>query len=537
MIRIIHWRLCLVASFLGSGLQTVFAQGNKPLVDMYVYTTGKYFNTFDQANANLWIKREHNCSDATEEGLLKMFEPVPKFTQSNLESQAKGGVRLSNQVLTSYEGQMFKNKLLTEKNVLQSVACVLGFDFPKKVLMATDLDYFSVIAAQYRFLVGKQTDKHYFNAKEYKFDILKDGNMLKDIVADPNKSRLGMALSIKGGHTLGYLYEINNKLTNEPDYEKKVLKNVDRLKGLEPLEDNGSEYWKHPILSLSLDGYFDDGLCGKNVTFSENEAKVFGGTKNNDAGFTPLGEKVVKRLTADVGFRVIMDVSGMTPRAREWYYDYLKELRYVEDTIPVLATHSAVNGLDWTENSYQAADNAEKNKDSYFNVYKSALSKQDLNAVRDSEGLLCIPLDERRLITRTKFEALLAKTVPGSAERRELSVKIVVANICKAIHTMQGRSAWDRIAISSEFDEVSNPFDMYSSSSDLSAFAKDLKKYFENPTDLLDIYTAAQVKKYMYDLTPDEIVQKVTSTNAIDFMQKVIGRKLGRHIETASERN
>ena len=49
---------------------------------------------------------------------------------------------------------------------------------------------------------------------------------------------------------------------------------------------------------------------------------------------------------------------------------------------------------------------------------------------------------------------------------------------------------------------------------------RDLLDYFKNPRDLDGLYTAKEVKKFMYDLEPEEIVNKIMYTNAFNFIQK-----------------
>lgn len=528
--RIILGGLYLLLSTLLSAQQEVL-----PIVDMCVHSTGKIFNSDDPMKASLWTKKSHSCEVNPDNPIFKALKEVPKYSQSNFEEMIKGNVRLSNQFLTTLELPFIRSKYLESKDALALVNCISGYELSPSSLERNEIDYFKEIVAQIRFLKNKQFESHEFGPWQYRFKLLKNRESLSEIPKD--KTKLGLILSLKGGHTLGHSLYLTNKMTETIEYENMVLKNIDRLKGILPLSDHSTDFLEAPIFSFSFDSYFPDGLCGKNLTFNAEEQKVFGGAESIDKPLTPLGEKVIKKCISNKDApRILIDVCGMPPKARAWYYDYLKSMRYMGDTIPIIASHAVINGNNWNDPHYDQPDAPEKNKNSYFSNYKSALTKQDIQNVAKSEGLICLTLNSRRLIQHTVFATELQKIVPGSQQEREVVIKALVANICKIIHIVQSVDAWNFVAISSEFDELSVPLPGYTTSSDFNQLAKDLKNFLANPKDIYNIYTAKQIKGYMYDYTPEELVNKILSQNAYLFIQKHFAKKPHTDNATANEK-
>lgn len=503
-------------------------------VDMCTNSTSKAFSAMSLDNADIWTLKEHNCAgNLTNNPAMKEVQDVAKHSQSHLEAMAKGGVRLSNQILTTTEAQILKSKAFQDDAGLAAITCITGMQVSKLALMQNDFDYFRIILAQVRYLKLKEGEKHYIGSKAYKYSIIRSAKDMDGILADP--TTLGMTLSLKGGHLLGSFLPINTKMTNTPEYQAAVLRNVDRLKGITPIEDNTNDYLDFPILSLSFDSYFGDGLCGKSRIFTQNQEKLFGAQTDVEAGVSPLGEKVIKRLVSNrEGRRILIDVSNMSLEGRKWYYEYLKGMRELGDTIPVLASHISVNGLNWNDEAYLSEDKPEKNNKSWFNTYKSALSRQDILEIYKSNGLFGIALEKSKLMHDTRFQQEVNKTVAGSLQRRELMIKVLVAQMCKIVHIIQRPEAWDMICIGSEFDDVAQSFESYQTSADIKDLAADLRKFFSAPTDIFDLYTVKDIKTYMMGYSADDLVKKIMTDNATNFMRRTLNNLESKSAETAN---
>jgi microsomal dipeptidase-like Zn-dependent dipeptidase len=110
--------------------------------------------------------------------------------------------------------------------------------------------------------------------------------------------------------------------------------------------------------------------------------------------------------------------------------------------------------------------------------------------------------------------------LPGSANRRRVVVDAIVGNLCKVIHSCQNIKAWDMITITSHFDTHARHFEEFSSSSDMVVLHRALVDFFENPRDIEGLYTAKEIKKFMYNYSAKEIVDKVMFKNALRFLKK-----------------
>lgn len=497
---------------------SAFAQ-TSTYVDFCAASATKAIDPLEPTTTMLWERKEHDCGNSLNQTLIKIYEEVPKHSQSNLGAMAKGNVRISNQMISVMEGQLLKSKLFKDGNGLETMRCITGMTITKTDYLQNNIDYFAQVLYQLRFLKAAQADKYYQGPRQFKMEIISSKSQLESIINDPTK--IGMVINLKGGHLFGSYLDISSDMLGSNEYEKKVMRNIDRLKGSIPLVDNTNEFLDFPIFSVSFSNWYKDGICGKVRAYTEAVEKLIGKQDDLDTGMSALGQKVVKRLLGNTeGRRILIDVSGMSKDSRAWYYEYLKQQRYQGDTIPVIASHVSISGLNWESPEYNAPDNATKNNGSYLNNYKGSMARQDLQSIYESKGIVAISLDKQKLVQGTIFEGELNKTLAGSSERRDLLTKIIVANICKVIHVVQRQDAWDMIAIGSEFDGISTPFDACKSSEDFKVLAKDLLDYFKNPTDIPGVLSAKDIKKYMYDFSADEIVNKIMFENALNFYRR-----------------
>lgn len=489
------------------------------LVDMGTASFIKPFHSFEAKSTDIWVKKDHFCQSDPNSPILKFWSKIPKYSQSNMESSIKSNVMLSNQIITTPEMQFLQSKTVSSNDGLTAFNCVSGFEVPKSTTLDNNINYFEKIISQIRFIEAKQADKHYLNGKAYAYKILDSAPTLDMVMNDP--SHIGVLLSVRGGHCLGSSLEITSGYTNTPDYEKKILRNVDRLKGVEPLSDFSKDYLTTPIFSFSFASEFEDGLIGKNRIPDIEREKVFGMTKSIGGGLSPLAIKVIQKLVSDKsGRRILIDVNGMTPQARKWYYEYVENQRVDDEVFPIFATNAVISNQSMTSPQYTSEDTPNKNQKSYFSLYQSALTKQDISAIVESKGLICLSLDARQLTAGTIFEQKLKDVVPGSLQEKDLAVKIIVANLCQIIYFAQGQKTWDHIAVSSNFDYFSQPFSGYSSASELGNLMRDIKKFINEPQDIYDLYTADQVAEFFYGMSGDDITKKIFSENAQRFIKE-----------------
>lgn len=521
--------LPLILSFvLVFTLGQVTAQLPSSYVDIHASSTQKAFKSQKVEAYSLWERIEHDCGGEMPTELVRAYAKVPKHSQGDLSSMVRGNLRISNQYIYPAEGQFIKSDFFQEKGGADLMACITGVRHTKSDLLKEDFNYFEEVVRNLRYLNEEQKYEYYLHGRAYNFRLLKNAKDVDEVLENP--TQLGMTISIEGMHSLSNYFYIEKGLFDTPDYEKEVLSNLDRLKGIKPLVDNTNEYVGFPILSINFENWFYDGLCGKLDRMDNSMKRVFGQTDGIDKGLTPLGQKVIKRMVDNKeGYRILVDVSQMSVSGRKWYYNYLQSLRYMGDTVAVLASNVGISGESWNDEVYLD----EESSDSYFSNYKGNLSREDLQHITDSKGLIGVSLDPE-ILMGDKLKEVYKQTLDGSAEQREATTKIIVANILRMVHVVQSPEVWDRISLSTNFDSAEEPFHLYRTARDYPRLVEDLRDFFNNPTAIYGLYSAEQVKQFMYGFTADELIEKITSKNSIDFMKRHLNQDKKQETNTAN---
>ena len=125
-------------------------------------------------------------------------------------------------------------------------------------------------------------------------------------------------------------------------------------------------------------------------------------------------------------------------------------------------------------------------------------------------------LDKYKLIGGL-CEKLIDETVPGSIQRKRLYAKIVWANVFTCIKAVGDKSAWDIVAIGSDFDGMIVPFETYPRANEMTDLANDLLYFLNNPEPIFELFTKDEIKTLMFGLSAEEIMQKFMYQNGLDF--------------------
>lgn len=485
--------------------------------DIHLHSAVKPFNSRHHQNYSLWDDIEHDCGTEYSSFFINGSKELPKVSQSNFAAMARGNLRLGCLSLVPIEHNMRTPRLVkyNEKG-FSTMSCLTGIRAGLDFVESPSIDYYEDLIQNIEYLKAAEGIPYYIRSEAYNFKVLTKGEEVAPIIDNPNM--LGILLTIEGAHVLGNSGMMKYGETEKPEYEKLVLNNVERLKGNLPMRDGG-EYIPYPILFMGLNHFFWNGLSGQAKVFFGKQTFIFGKQKGLKEGVTPLGEKVIKRLLAKDGRRIIIDTKHMNVKSRQWYYNYLKEQREKGDTIPVVASHVGVSGKSWEEHSYSKKDSKGKNKKESLSHYSMHMSIEDIKEIHLTKGLMGIMLDKYRIMgdkTTKRFK----KTVPGSTQRRQILIEVLLANMLTVVETIDDATGWDIICMGSDFDGLIQAFDTYVTAEDYPRLAKDLEDFLANPKPVLDLYSVKEVKCYMYDLTAKEIVHKVMLDNVKRFAER-----------------
>lgn len=484
--------------------------------DMGVYSTQKAFKSRKVKRHSMWERIEHDCGLDLEEVPIELttaFQGITRNNQSSIYDLVRGNVKISNQIISPTERQFMHSPFLTPGSSSKIFGCLSGMSYREENFILNSVDYFDIVLANLDYLQEELQYSYHKNGRTYDGILIRNQDNLRTVLNDPTK--VGFVVSIGGGHSLGnYLYIDQNQMDTD-EYQNIVLKNVNRLKGSTPLQDDGDNYLDIPIFSINFGNYFEDGISGKTNRFSSSEEEAFKRPTTIDDDITALGQKVVlAMLNKKKGRRILLDVGGMSFRGRQWYYKHVKSQRYRKDSIPIIATGVGISGLSNRDNAYGRADKKE-----VLNHETTNLSRQDLVAIVQSRGLIGLSLERNRLMGK-EFQRRYDESIPNSADRRRIAIEALVGNICKAIHMSNNIDTWNMLCLSSNFDTHARHIDVFNSSDDMVILYRDLLAFFENPRDIKGLYSVKEIKNFMYNYSAKEIVDKIMYQNASQFITK-----------------
>jgi hypothetical protein len=486
------------------------------MFDMGVYSTQKAFKSRKVKRHSMWERIENDCALDLDEipiELTSAFTGISRKNQSSIYDLVKGNVKISNQIISPTERQFMHSPFLTPGSSSKIFGCLTGMSYREENFILNNVGYFDLVLANLRYLQEELQYDYHKNGRTYQSTLIRNKQDIHTVLNNP--TQVGFLISIGGGHSLGNFLYIEQDQVETEEYRNVLLTNIKKLKGAIALETTTNEYLDIPIFSINFGNYFRDGICGKTSRFTLNEEEAFKRPTTIGDGVTDLGKKAIAELLSRKhGRRILVDVGGMSVYTRNWYYKYIKDLRYHKDSVPIIAGGVGISGLSQKDNAYGHDDKKELLSHQFSN-----LSRQDLIAVLQSRGLVAISLDKNKLMGK-EFQVRYEETIPNSADRRRVAIDALVSNICKAIHMSNDIEAWNMLCISSQFDAHARHLDVFGSSSDMVTLYRDLLIFFKEPRDINGLYTAKEIRNFMYNLSPEEIVDKIMYKNALDFIER-----------------
>lgn len=488
-------------------------------VDVNSYTPYKYFYDVNSTIEDMWTQKEHDCPDDLPKEWDAVFENSVKHTQGYLESVFDGNVSISMQKLFSMEKSFIDPvRGLDHKTRDMITTCIGGFKYPLHIIESESYDYYDDFVKIYRAVRKLENRSYRRNGRSYSFRIIRDEKDIQEAWNNPTVH--GTVLTLGGIHNFTKSIYLRPDIVNSKEAVQWMLKSIERLKGIRPLIDNTEEYITAPILAIEPAWFFPNGMIGNINRSSKFNSRLFGGDDPSNLSVTEVGRQAIERLVDKEhnGNRILIDVSAMSMHARQWYYEFLNAHLYDHptDTIPILATNTSISGKSWSDAGYARTLDA-RNSKSYLQHNQASLSAEDLTAIARTRGLIGITIDGDFLLHYSSAKTDIAKVMPESYEHRQRVVELIAANICRVIEVLSDRQAWDLISISTNND-LNSPFFCYTRASDLPDLRKDLLNFFKSPRAIGDLYTAQQVQSFMYDYSPEELVDKIMGRNAYDFI-------------------
>lgn len=568
----------------------------KPIGDLHCHPSLKPVN--NSKIKDIWTYKKNIYTKALFKGiggisirrwLVNAFvKDIATYTQSNLDSCYEGDNRLLFFSIYPVERQFlkpdrpFRSSTRKQRAVLSGVfglnlkrhldtriiRILTGFskakviNYLKSVYDLEYVDYFETdLFNEYKYIkdshlsssttltnINTPTFKLVSNYEEYLESI--DNNIIAGIV------------TIEGMHSLA-------------KYRTKDLFGADTIEDLsdehqEELKDNfktnilrlkDKEEFKYTPFFITFSHHFNNLISGHAKSFADAKnrtipgfSSVFNQKKGLDLGITSFGKELIKNhlLAKSNGARILIDTKHMSLEARNDYAEIVNSLRGNGDNVPIVISHTAINGIPTREKAAQRNDTNQLDKRSYVSRWDINITDQDITEVFDSDGVIGVCLHDGRM-PGGKFKKLFKGFKKGFKPDESLNrlhtqmfltnvfhiVKINLKHIRKHNANNSGNKileidAWKTICLGSDNDGIVDPFDNFSTASTLDDFKHRVMKAigynfkaFWKEFRILSIeensfkfFNKEELYNLMLGLTPDEISDRIFSDNIVMFLSK-----------------
>lgn len=547
--------------------------------DLHVHSGLKGYGVAGQPNAanrTIWDYYPERTPEIEKLNfaLKAAIKDMAKDSQANLDVCAEAGLMLPFIALYPIERQMFAmdpqkpfrnlfKLLLSGKQHLYLGCAVTGFPEEK------------VQAILENVANGKDEGVHYFNqllkerdylleqtkttSKGFKFQIARDYQELKTLLQPGNKTVAGM-LTVEGAHSFGnYLHNSTFKKEYHQldDIEKRILQNsfIENINTIKKGVDG-----KPVPFFVTFCHHFNNLLAGHARSFSDKSSLIgainwpnvpgmrhlFNQEPGLNQGITELGQEVIELLyNKEQGRRILIDAKHMSVKSRKEFYQYIKHRREEEgDSIPILQSHTAINGWATLDEAAQHEETGRLDKGQFFSRWQINLTDEDILAIHDSDGLIGVVLHEGRMpgdgfkdqAKKLKKKIKKARKKPQKKARYEqelqdLYVKLIWSNIFHIVKTVkdqrQGANAWKMIALGSDYDGLVDPIDTFDTVANFKNLRQSMIDYLNAGKEIFyashgeaKTLAKSEVQSLLFGQSPEEVLQKVFYQNTDHFLSK-----------------
>ena len=470
-------------------------------VDLHCHPNLKSFNSgHPLPKYGMWENIHHNIESKFAKTISEQSAHVLKESQTNLYALAEGNVRIFNVSLYPIERGFLhlrnipkaligKNKI----NILQEV--ITGFDIERIVHLKKYDDYFQDLQDEYAFI-----EKAQGKSPDGKYEFVLVNNYAELEAALKKKNTLIGIVSIEGGHALGTGRETTESLSTEKLLEL-VTERISIIKK-----------WKNPPLTINLAHHFWNQLCGHATSFKAPINSIVNQNKGKNKGITEAGWQVIRQLLSrENGKRILIDTKHMSIAARKEYYDFIANYNFLnpQDIIPIISSHAGVNGIQTMEGSIRENDLPRKARWQRFFKWSINLSNEEVRIIHQSKGLIGIMMDRGMLGGLKAIKKIVE--IEDTHKKRLEYCKLFWDNAFQIAKAVKEKSAWDVVALGTDFDGTITHMEPYHSSAKIPDLQKDLIAYLEKTNYQKDLW---------YDYTPEQLVEKIMHQNALDFYKK-----------------
>lgn len=429
--------------------------------------------------------------------VLNYLSGLTKFSQSNFTAMVYGGVGVAVVSLYPLEKWFVRNKLSNELLLDLAANFALGIGDNRIDYVQRNNDYFKDLMAEYDFY--RQLDGKVIRLPEGKFryKLVRSYAEIEMIQASDALNKdvhtICVIMSIEGLHVL------NTGL-------KKKAKPADVMANLSQIKN-----WAYRPLYVNISHHFFNDLCGHAQSLAPIIRSMVDQNEGLNTGFTALGKKVLKELLNNTnGQRIYVDIKHMSVQSRNEYYAMLDAKEFGDDTIPIVVSHGAANGLESAQNPIMTSpETAVRLQPGDINFYD-----QELIRIAKSGGIFGLQLDERRIASSRTL-----KQVKHSTQRHKIMhyrSELLWNQIQHISQLLDAHDlfAWDMMSLGTDFDGIIDPLNSFWTAEELPFLADFLERHAHN------FVNDKPYKNNFNNIDADEIVTRIFSGNAHEFFRK-----------------
>jgi len=475
----------------------------KYFADIHIHPTIKTFNSGrPYPRRNLWDDFDHNIGSTNPAKFaFNNTKGLAKYSQTNFCQLAKGRVRVATASLYPMEKGFLKlrnipSTVMNGKARDEVAELMSGNTIDSIRYLRQSKDYFGDLQDEYNYIRSNQGQSP---DGKYAYKLVNNNTELLDTINEDDTT-LAIILSIEGAHVLWDEEMMTQDLTHT-QMKKKLEEHIGIIKS-----------WEVPPLTVNLAHHFYNHLCGHSRSFSGPARNVFNQNRGLDTGITGLGLKVLKEFSsAQNGKRIIVDTKHMSVKSRIEYYKWIRGFNYISksDKIPVISSHTGVNGFKTMSGSTRSQDNNAKYNAKQFNSWSLNISDEEIKIIHDSTGLIGIMLDKHKLCGGAFFKSYI-DGVEDEEAIKEAFLRGFFNNVYQVIKAVDHETAWNSIAIGSDYDGAIEHVDPYDKASTFPTMYEDMIEFLEK---------TRYGKRMWYHFKPEEIVDKIMRKNAMDFYE------------------
>ncbi len=468
------------------------------VVDLHCHPNLKSFNSgHPKPIKNLWETVNHNIRNDYAKKISDRSQHILKQSQCNLDALREGNVRVINISLYPIERgflhlRNIPNFLIGKNNIDIMQEVITGFDAKRITHLKKSWNYFDELEAEYQYIMKQQSKS---SDGKWIFTLVDNFKELESALS--KKNIIAGILSIEGAHVFGCGTPDMEQI-NPEDHKLLLSKHIKKVKS-----------WEHPPFTINLSHHFWNQLAGHSTSFKPPINNLINQEKGKDKGITELGWHVIRELLSrENGPRILIDTKHMSVAARKEYYEFIGHYNYINptDRIPVICSHTGMNGFSTLDRSIKEKDVPAKMKSHRLYRWSINLSNEEVRIIHQSKGLIGLMMDRGMLGGFDAVQKIAA--IEDKERQRSEYCKLFWDNAFQVIKAVEHRSAWDCVALGTDFDGTITHMDPYETSAKIPDFKNDLIKFLENTRYQEDLW---------YTYTPKDLVRKIMQENAMRF--------------------